>query len=47
MNKFNASFDLERRRRDSTFRSMRAALVGMRWYATFETLKLKDLHFSA
>jgi hypothetical protein len=35
------------RRRNSTLRSMRAALVGTRWFATLEMLKAKDLRFPA
>jgi hypothetical protein len=30
-------------RRDSTFRSMRAEFVGMRWFATSKVLTVRDL----
>jgi hypothetical protein len=38
-------FEQWRRRRDSTFRSIRRAFVGMRWFATFGRLKTWDLQF--
>jgi len=38
-------FELWRRRRESTLRSMRAALLGTRWFAALGTPATKDLRF--